>query len=80
MTLCRACRQDAAAITPPPRSESEHEADHPAVLLLRVWHQDDELRCRLMLVTDPSSPPSVSTAAQGVDAICDAVRRWLLQV
>jgi hypothetical protein len=54
--------------------------DEPAVLLLRVWHQDDEVRCRLMYVTDASSPPNSTTAAQGVDAICDAVRRWLLQL
>jgi hypothetical protein len=54
--------------------------DDPAVLLLRVWHQDEEVRCRLMFVTDSSSPPNSTTAAQGVDAICDAVRRWLLQL
>jgi hypothetical protein len=54
--------------------------DHPAVLLLRVWRQDDDLRCRLMAVTDTSSPPSVTIAAQGIDAICDEVRRWLTQL
>ena len=54
--------------------------DDPAVLLLRVWHQDDEVRCRLIFVTDASSPPGVTTAAQGVEAICDEVRRWLLQL
>jgi hypothetical protein len=54
--------------------------DEPAVLLLRVWHQDDEVRCRLISVTDSSSPPNSTSAAQGVDAICDTVRRWLLQL
>jgi hypothetical protein len=58
----------------------EREADHSAALLLRVWHDDDELRCRLLSVTDPTSPPSCVTAAQGIDAICDAVRHWLLHV
>jgi acetaldehyde dehydrogenase (acetylating) len=53
--------------------------DRPAVLLLRVWRQDADLRCRLMVVTDPSSPPSALAAAQGVDAICEEVRRWLQQ-
>jgi hypothetical protein len=83
MTLCRICRQNqpAAAITSPaPHADPEHATDHPAALLLRVWHQDDELRARLIFVTDPSSPPSVATALQGLDAIGDAVRRWLLQV
>jgi hypothetical protein len=54
--------------------------DHPAALLLRVWHQDDDLCCRLIMVTDSSSPPSISIAAQGIDAICDEVRRWLQQL
>jgi hypothetical protein len=83
MALCRACRPDRPGdtiIRSPRRAGREHETDHPAVLLLRVWHQDNALRCRLLSVTDRSSPPSVTTAAQGVDAICDAVRRWLLQV
>jgi hypothetical protein len=80
--LCRTCRENgaAAAATSPSRSGPEQGSDHPAALLLRVWHQDEELRCRLMMVNDSSSPASVSTAAQGIDAICDAVRRWLLQV
>ena len=82
MALCRTCRQErpADAVTLARRPDRQKENDHPAVLLLRAWHQDDDVRCRLLFVRDPSTPRRVSTAAQGVDAICEAVRRWLLQV
>jgi hypothetical protein len=49
------------------------------VLLLRVWTEDDDLRCRLLQGTQ-RSPDGVVAVAQGVDAICDAVRRWLLEI
>ena len=78
MAMCRACRRDETAAAAPSRPEPEN--GHPAVLLLRVWHQDDELRCRLLPATDPSSTPRAGMAAQGVDAICAAVRDWLGQV
>jgi hypothetical protein len=76
--MCRACHQShrATASSPPPLPAPD---DHPAVLLLRVWHEDDQLRCRLMQAADASSPPAGVGVAQGVDAICDAVRGWLLQ-
>jgi hypothetical protein len=51
-----------------------------AALLLRVWPEGDELRGRLLGFTDMSSAARVLAVAQGVDAICDAVRRWLLEV
>jgi hypothetical protein len=53
---------------------SDHE-ERSAALVLRVWPEGDDLRCRLMRVSDALSPSSV--VAQGVDAICDEVRRWL---
>jgi len=81
MALCRTCRQErSAALTPVRPPDRQRENEHPAVLLLRAWHQDDDVRCRLLFVTGPSTPRRVATAAQGVDAICEAVRRWLLQV
>jgi hypothetical protein len=80
MTLCRTCRQDHPAVAPQSEDDPEPESDHRGVLLLRVWRQDDDLRCRLLSVSDSSSPPKALAAAQGIDAICDAVRRWLLQL
>jgi hypothetical protein len=73
MTVCRACRnrQDA---------ETDESTARSGALLLRVWREDDELRCRLLRVTDPSSPARAVGIVQGVDAICDAVRRWLLEL
>ena len=66
MTTCRACVGRAGA---------EPAAD-PAVgtaLLLRVWREGD-LRARLIGVD--GGHRTVATA-QGIDAICDAVRAWL---
>jgi len=74
MPVCRACRDrqfDAAADERPAQS---------GALLLRVWREDDGLRCRLLRVTDLSSPVRAVGIVQGVDAICDAVRGWLLEL
>lgn len=85
MALCRSCQQSEGAETVGDEDRFERtdrppsEGEGAAVLLLRVWAEDRDLRCRLMFVKDPSSQPSVAVA-QGVDAICEAVRGWLLQV
>jgi hypothetical protein len=86
--LCRICRQGRPTASgsqpsvdaPSERSHPGPEKDDSAVLLLRVWRQDGDLRCRLMSVTDSVSAPSVFAVAQGVDAIDAAVRQWLLRV
>ena len=62
----------------PSRSDRGYEAERPpAALLLRVWPEGDELRCRLLGFPDLSARPRVVAVAHGIDAICDAVRRWL---
>jgi hypothetical protein len=49
--------------------------ERSAALVLRVWPEGEELRCRVIRVTDALAPHSV--VAQGEDAICAEVRRWL---
>ena len=59
-------------------SDRGTEAERPpAALLLRVWPEGDELRCRLLGFPDLSARPEVVAVAHGIDAICDAVCRWL---
>jgi hypothetical protein len=80
MTLCRACRErepgdgvsTATALTGPAEGPT-------AALLLRVW-QDAGPRARLLAVADAATPPASIGVAHGVDAICDAVRAWLLSL
>ncbi len=76
--MCRACdpSRHSASSSPHPHPTPD---EHSAVLLLRVWHEDDQLRCRLIQAADASTPPTGVGVAQGVDAICTAVRTWLLQ-
>jgi hypothetical protein len=87
MTICRVCMagspQSRAARSgagsgsrmEPVDPDSDRREQHSAALLLRVWQEGADVRCRLLEVTDSLSP---STAvAHGVDAICDGVRRWL---
>ena len=70
MNLCRTCAASAGAeAAAPPRT---------ATLLLRAWPESDGPRARLLGLHDPGGAEYVVAAAQGVDAICDAVRRWLL--
>jgi len=96
VTTCRSCRSRAhRADRQNPRTElidpvepvgrvepvGPVELEHPsAALLLRVWPEGDELRGRLLGFTDTSSVARGLAVAEGIDAICDAVRRWLLEV
>jgi hypothetical protein len=59
-------------------ARADERGQQPRALLLRVWPEGDDLRCRLFQASDASSPVSMVGIVQGVDAICDAVRRWLL--
>lgn len=45
-----------------------------AILVLRVWPEDEGLRARLLSGTGEQQ---TIVLAQGVDAICEQVRRWL---
>jgi hypothetical protein len=78
MTTCRAC----SPRTPAPQDSASDPAGSSgsAVLILRVWAEDDQLRCRLLGASRSSADPGVVAVAQGVDAICAAVRDWLLDV
>ena len=76
---CRTC-DPAGRSTAPVAPGLAGPGDRSTVLVLRVWSEGDELRCRLMEAADVASPPVVAGAAQGVDAICDLVRRRLLQL
>jgi hypothetical protein len=62
---------------PSPSARGDEAERLPAALLLRVWPEGDELRCRLLGFPDLSARPGVVAVAHGIDAICDAVRRWL---
>jgi hypothetical protein len=73
MATCRTCSEqpELAAAEPGPST------GRSAVLLLRVWQEGDDLRCRLL---QGAPADGVVAVAQGVDAVCEAVRRWLLEI
>jgi hypothetical protein len=71
MATCRMCSDRPDGLQAEPRPGTGRSA----VLLLRVWQEGDDLRCRLLQGTSQEG-----VVAQGVDAICDAVRRWLLEM
>jgi hypothetical protein len=70
---CRARRQTAEEASADPNPEAS------VSILLRAWREGDEVRCRLLRGTHPA-PVRGTMVAQGVDAICEAVRRWLLEL
>jgi len=76
MTTCRVCAHGRGARhTRDVRDAGSPDAgDAGAVLLVRAWRDGDVLRARL-LAAGPSHR-TVATA-QGVDAVCDALRSWL---
>lgn len=80
---CRACsrREGAAGVLSglPDRTPAGRE-DRSVTLLLRVWPEGDELRCRMLSTADTSSAPRPIAVTQGVDAICAEVRAWLLAI
>ena len=67
MAVCAACRAAAPAAQVGPSQAG-------AVLVLRVWAEENGLRARLLT---SSGVRETVVVAHGTDAICDAVRRWL---
>jgi hypothetical protein len=57
-------------LNPPPRERT-------AVLVIRVWHEDDALRARITSALDISRLDIVESAASSEEDIVEAVRRWL---
>jgi hypothetical protein len=80
MTACRVCStRGNTAATVDGGGSGEPKGPVSVTLLLRVWRESDDLRCRLLSVTGAAvSSPQPVAVAQGVDDICDAVREWLL--
>jgi hypothetical protein len=74
VAICRTCSDRSH---PAAQADSGDRPARSAVLLLRVWSEGDDLRCRLL---QGAPADGVVAVAQGVDAICDAVRRWLLAI
>jgi hypothetical protein len=81
MTTGRRCGAEAPSTEPgvQPDVNLTTGTDDPrsTVLVLRVWREGDELRCRLLGARPPSSTLSAVLVVQGLDAICEAVRKWL---
>ena len=65
MAVCQACRTG--------RPGGSGGPGPGAVLVLRVWSEESGLRARLL-------SGDRAAVAQGVDAICEQVRRWLATV
>ena len=51
-----------------------------AVLLVRVWSENGDLRARLMGPAEAGSSGPVVAVAQGMEAITAEFRRWLQQI
>jgi hypothetical protein len=62
----------------PRRAAGSREVGASSALLIRAWPEEDGLRARLLDVGDPRAIPVPFVCAQGVEAILDAVRAWLL--
>ncbi|MFD7702785.1 hypothetical protein [Streptomyces caelestis] len=69
---------NAAAACPPPADAGiEDDQDEPiATLIVRVWVRSDGLLCSRLIEVTHGQPRTWATA-EGVDAVCAALRAWL---
>ncbi len=54
-----------------------HSDDQAAVLVIRAWREDGDLRARITQTPDTEQPGFEQEAAAGEEAIVEAVRSWL---
>jgi hypothetical protein len=54
-----------------------HSEQQAAVLVIRAWREDGDIRARITQTPDTEQPGFEQEAAAGEDAIVAAVRAWL---